>query len=326
MAHEDVVKLAIDTYRGSLGNYSKQDADDVLRQSLFEVAGTDKIDYKTMRRFKPELFEILEEAIDVLVNQGIEDKFSEFVETRNLGWGDQNVFRVPDNGLFKVSVVSNGNGDVRRQRLDSKELTVTPKMRGIGIYEELYRFLAGRIDWVQMVNRVAQSYNAEVGQDIYNAIYNSYNDLTAPYQVNSTGFQEDALLDLVSHVEAANQLPASVWGTKSALSKVTTAEVSESMKDAKNQQGFYGIFQGTNMNMVMQAHTPGTNSFAIDNNFLIVAPQTPDKFVKLVTEGDSIIREDDGTQRNDMQLGHKFFKSFGVGVLASREYGIYRIN
>jgi hypothetical protein len=199
---KDVVKLAIDTYKGNLGNFSAASANDVLRSAIFEIAGTDKLDAKALRRNKVAIFEILEETLSVLISEGMENQFGDFAEIRNLELGDTNVFQVPNRDLFKVATISEGNGNLRRQRLDSGEFTVSTMNKGVKIYEEFTRFLAGRIDWNAMIDRVAKSYNQQMAEEVYTALYNSFNQLTATYGV-SAAYNEAQLIELAQHVEAA---------------------------------------------------------------------------------------------------------------------------
>jgi hypothetical protein len=320
----DVVKLAIDLHKGSLGSYSKEQATETLRMALIEAnGGSDKITPKSFRN-NPQIFQILEEALDVLLVEGLEDQFDEFVEVRNLNWGDSNTFTVEDSKLFNVAVVADGNGNLRKQRLDNGEMTVKTKTRAVAIYEELHRLMAGRIDWSKMVERVAMSYNNKIKTEIYDAIYNSYDNLTAPYQVTGT-FAEADLSTLIAHVEAGTGQDAVIYGTKAALGKVSTAQISDNMKDARNQLGYYGVFNGTEMVEIRQAHKAGSTNFAINDSFLLVVPRTPDKMVKLVLEGESLIQETPAGVNADMSGEYAFIKKSGVGVLASSEYGIYRL-
>jgi hypothetical protein len=321
----DVVKLAIDLHKGSLGNYSKEQANETLRSALIEAnGGSDKITPKSFRN-NPQIFQILEEALDVLVVEGLEDQFDEFVEIRNLNWGDTNVFTSEDTKLFNVAVVADGNGNLRKQRLDNGELTVKTKTRAVAIYEELHRLMAGRIDWSKMVERVAKSYNNKIKTEIYDAIYNSYDGLTAPYQVTGT-FAEADLSTLIAHVEAGTGQDAVIYGTKAALGKVSTAQISDNMKDVRNQLGYYGVFNGTEMLEIRQAHKAGTNDFAINDSFLLVVPRTPDKMIKLVLEGESLIQETPFGENADMSGEYTFIKKSGVGVMAASKYGIYRLS
>lgn len=322
---KDVVKLAIDLYKGSLGNFSKEEANEVLRKALIDIAGgKETLTFKDFRRHKVEFFEILEEALSVLVSEGLENQFGDFAEVRNLAWGDTNVFTVPDTKLFPVAVISDGNFNIRKNRLDTGEFTVPTVTRGVAIYEELYRFLSGRIDWVEMVNRVSKSFETEMANEVYNAIYNSFDSLSAPYAV-SGAYNEAELTELAQHVEAATGSNVLIFGTKMALSKVKPSDVSDNMRDTKNRIGYYGMINGYEMREIKQAHKPGTHEFAIDNNFLLVVPEADNKMVKIVNEGEALILENPGGINADQSLEYVFTMKSGVGIVKSFEYGIYKL-
>lgn len=322
----EIAKLAIDVYKnqGDVTKYSRTEAMDVLRRELVEAnGGTEKLTPKSFRN-NPQLFEILEEALDILIEEGLKGQFDAFVETVTVEHGDAKVFTVKENRLFDVALISDGNGDLRRDRLDVGELTIKTHIYGVAVYEELSRMLAGRVDFAELVENVSRSYENKIQNDIYDAVYNSFDQLGASYGISGT-FSETELDELIAHVESATGMEAMILGTKSALSKVQYATESDGSVDKRNQFGHYGSFHGTDMMVIKQAHKVGSTEFAIDNNFLIVVPKSPDKFVKLVIEGDSMIVEGDGTNRKDFQRDYTFIKKAGVAVLSSAKYGIYRI-
>jgi hypothetical protein len=327
MIMHEVAKLAIDIYKnqGDVTKYSRTEAMEVLRRELIEAnGGSDKLTPKSFRN-NPLLFEIIEEALDFLIEEGIKGQFDQFVETVTIDHGDTKVFTVKENRLFDVALIADGTGDLRRDRLDVGELTVKTQMYGVGIYEELSRLLAGRVDFTELVDRVARSYENKIQNEIYNAIYNSYNSLGATYAISGT-FEESKLDELIAHVEAATGMEAVIMGTKTALSKIQYARESDAMREKHNQFGYYGSFHGTDMMAIKQAHKVGTDEFAIDNNFLLVVPKNPDKFVKLVLEGDSLIIEGDSLNRKDLQRDYIFTKKAGVAVLRASKFGIYRMS
>jgi hypothetical protein len=322
---KELVKLALDMRKGKITNYTKDEANEVLRQELIELnGGSDKLSPKSFRKH-PEMFEIIEQILDITINEGLQGQFQDFVETVQLDWGDTMVFTLPENRLFDVSIVSDGNGDLRRDRLDSSEVTVKTKTYGVAIYEELHRLLAGRVTFDRMIDIVARSYENKIQNEIYNAVYNSFDQLNATYRTTGA-FDEGTLIDLISHVEASTGAEAVVMGTKSALSKITREPtmVSQNMLDEINRVGYVGIFNGTPLVEIKNSHRVGSSQWAIDNNFLIVAPTGLDPFVKLIFEGDSLV-EEVVEGRKDMQREYRFIKKAGFNVLISENYGIYRL-
>jgi hypothetical protein len=322
---KELVKLALDLKKGKITNYTKDEANEVLRQELIELnGGSDKLSPKSFRKH-PEMFEIIEQILDITINEGLQGQFQDFVETVQLDWGDTMVFTLPENRLFDVSIVADGNGDLRRDRLDSSEVTVKTKTYGVAIYEELHRLLAGRVSFDRMIDIVSRSYENKIQTEIYNAVYNSFDQLSATYRATGT-FAEGTLIDLISHVEASTGAEAVIMGTKSALSKITREPtlVSDSMLDEINRVGYVGLFNGTPLVEIKNTHRVGTTQWAIDNNFLIVAPTGLNPFVKLIFEGDSLV-EEVVEGRKDMQREYRFIKKAGFNVLASENYGIYRL-
>lgn len=322
----ETAKLAISIYKnqGDVTKYSRSEQMEVLRKELIIAnGGSEKLTPKSFRN-NTQLFTIMEEALDILVEEGIKGQFDQFVETVVIDAGDAKVFTIKENRLFDVALIASGTGDLFRDRLDSGELTVKTHIYGVAVYEELARLLAGRVDFAELVLNVARSYENKIQNDIYKAVYDSYNQLGATYGVNGS-FTEAKLDELIAHVEASTGMPAMILGTKSALSKVKYSAESINSLNTRNQFGYYGDFHGTDMMIIKQAHQVGTQNFAINDSFLLVIPQNPDKFCKLVIEGDSMIVEGNGTNRKDFQNDYFFIKKAGIAVLSSSKYGIYRI-
>lgn len=323
----EITKLAIDLAKGSIGDFSAEDTNEALRQHLIKIVGSENPSHYQFEKHKNELFEIISVAIDTVVTEGITDQFDFLAEVRNMNWGDSPVFDVDSPDLFKVATISDGNGELRRQRITNGKITVATEMKGIRIYEELKRFLAGRINWPKLIEKVSMSYQQQVKSDTYQALYDSYDALTAPYKITGV-FDEAKLTKLCADVEAANNgATVIIVGTKLALGKITSANESNNMKDNLNQLGFYGTYKGWNMLSVQQTHMPGTKKFAIDDDFLLVIAVPADKLLKIVFEGEAIIMEDimRGSNPADLSKNFLFMKAHGIAVVASADYGIYRL-
>lgn len=319
-----IVQLALDTYYGNLHNYNKTDANEVLRKELVNLAGgKDKFTYKDFRKVKPEFFEIIEEVLTVLVREGLEQQFDGFAEIRNVDWGDQKSFLSPNTELFDVALISTGNNNIRRQRLDvGVPFTVDTHMRGVKIYTELYQFLAGRIDWQDMVNRISRSWNVMMRNEIYDNVYKSFDQLQAPYKL-SASYSETNLTDIAEHVGASTGTNVRIYGTRQALAQVTPSNISDDMKGKRNEVGYYGVVNGYPMYEIKQSHKIGGTTWAIDNSFLLILPDIENKFVKIVQEGDAIIQEGQATADETME--YLFKMKIGFAFLSSASYGIFRL-
>lgn len=325
MAHE-LVAMALDLHRNNLGNFSTQDVSETMRQEMIKLVGSDQINYKTFRKIKNEFFEIIEEILEITVEDGFSGNefFQQFVDYRNLNLGDTNVFHIGDPSLFNVSIISEGNNSMRRQRLDSKSITVKAEKYGIKIYEEMNRFLAGRINWAVLVQRLQYSFQQKIMQDIYKGFQDAFTSLPATFAKSGT-FDEDLFSELIQHVEAASGGSAVIMGTKVALRKITTAVVSEKAKEVYNDNGYYGVFNGTPIMEIKQFHKANTFDFALSDKDIYVVPANHGKPVKMIREGDTTILDKAANDSVDEIMEYTVTQRYGINIIVSSYYGVWRL-
>ena len=326
--NKDIVKLAVELAKGRVQNYSAQESNDVLRKAFaklmdFSLEGNGKIDRKTFRKNKVEIFEILEEIINETLHEGLESQFDGFAEYRNLAWGDENLFKTPANNIFRVALVSDGNGNIRRQRLrDGQEFSVSLDTYAIKVGEDFHRFLAGRVDWAELMVGIAESFKRDLTQRIADAVMKSFGEYGATYHKTfSQTPTEDELVEMAMHIEARTGEKVAIYGTKLALRKLAPSQISENLKDARNAVGYYGEIAGIELREIAQSHVYGADEFAIDNNFILMLPQNADKMVKVVNEGDAIIQDQQGGVTSDMMQEYFIANKFGVSVITSKVFG-----
>lgn len=320
----DLQRLALDVYQGKNVMFNEVSGEDALRNMLVEACGGE-FNYKNFREHKFRVFSIIEESVDVNLGTIIVDQFNHLADVQNVGTGDKPSFKVDDPSLFRVARIASGTNDLRRQKLLSKRFSVDTDWYGVKIYEEMEMFIAGRVDWAKMVNRVALSFANFLGTRIYEAIAGSYSALNATYGVTGS-YNEEALFDMVSHVQAKSGRNAVIMGTAKALRNVSKELVmSDGMKDEFNRVGYIGTIAGTDLIKLPQAHIAGTDEFAINDDMLLVVP-AGEKIVKVVVEGDAVMIETaDAGDRNDQQMEYQLQKKLGVGVMQTAIYGMYKL-
>lgn len=325
-----LIQMGIDLYNNKITDYSKEDANEAFRKALLDICGTEQIDYKSFRKHQMEVFEIVEETLDELIPQILDNQFDRFVESRNVNWGDEKEFIIPNVGkLFKVAIVSNGNGNLRRQEIDKGgKLSVPTKMRGVKIYAPFYSFLAGRIDWAKMVNLIAESYTANLRKEIFECFDAGFSELGNTY--GKTGsFDYEKLVELASHIDAEYGIGVTVFGTKSALAKVTSSagkQLSDRAKDELLKGGYLGSLDGMDLVELKQYHIPNTDKFALDNKMLIVVPNGQEKIIKLIWEGETLISETQVGVNADGSKEYLVEKSYGMAVVPTMKYGMYKFS
>lgn len=328
--NKTLVKLAKDIYKNKFSHdkFSKSDATEALRQHFIELnGGSTKLDYKAFRRNGVAMFEILEEILQNTVLEGLPDDnfFENFVEYKNLALGDQNSFYVPDRTMLVISEIADGTQSLRRQRLDvGTNVAITTSWKGIKIYEHLSRLLSGRVDFNEMLEALDKAFRLKINDDVYTAFTGAFTSLPAGF-TDSGSFDEEDLLDVIEHVEAATGKSAMIAGTRKALRKVTTAIIADAAKDDMYKMGYYGNFNGTPMMRIKQVHTVGTYNFKLSENDLYIV-SVDAKPVKFVTEGEMRIISGDALANQDLTQDYFAATRYGTGIVITDLYGRYQIS
>lgn len=328
----EIVKLAIDNYKGQVENYSTKQANDVLRQALIEANnGKTSLNYKDIRDGKCQgLFALVETILSNTIVEGLQgdEFFNAFVDFRNVALGDKNLFLVEDNTLFVVSNAAEGTQGIRRQRLgDVKETPIPTQLKMVRIYEELNRVLAGRVDFNKFIDKVAESFRKQLLNDIY-TLWTSATAAQmggATYFPSAGSYSEADLLELIEHVEAAaGGKKATIVGTKHALRYLAESIQGDMAKDELHSMGYYGTFYGTPCVAVPQRHKVGSTEFVLDDWTLTIIAGD-DKMIKCVYEGDPIVLMGDPMKNADLTVEYLFGERWGLGiVLAGGNSGIGR--
>lgn len=326
----DMIKLAVDIAVGRVQNYSKQEANDALRKSFAEIGEFSldgKIDRKTFRRHEVEIFEIIEETVNEVIHEGLTTQLQGFADYRNLAWGDTNLFQIPADQEFRVALISDGNANLRRQRLvDGQEFSVKLETYGIKVAEDFHRFLAGRVDWNVFIQTIAESFRRDLVQRIADAVMDSYGKAYgAPYHFTATSVPtEDEIVTTAMHIQARTGEKVNIYGTKLALRKLAPSNVTEAMNNDRNQIGYYGEIAGMSLYEIEQAHKFGTDDFAVDNNFIMLLPASTDKMIKVINEGDSIIQDTAANTSADMMKEYFIANRFGIALIATKAFGFIK--
>jgi hypothetical protein len=328
----NIVKVAVDAYHGNVEQYSVGQSMELLQKALVEAnGGSTVLNYKNIRDGKCSgLFTLIEEVLSRTVVEGLQgdEYFNALVDFRNVAAGDKNLFVVEDNHLFVVSDTADGTQGVRRQRLGgATETSIPTAMKTVRIYEEMNRVLSGCVDFNYFINKVAESFR----QKLLNDIYSLWSNATATqlggvtYFPTAGAYDEDELLDLISHVEAAaGGKPATIIGTKKAVRNLASSIQSNGAKEDLYNLGYYGKFYGTPVVVTPQRHHVGSTDFVMDDDILTIIAGD-DKPVKVVYEGDPIVLLGDPMNNSDLTYEYLYGEKYGMGiVLAGNNAGIGR--
>lgn len=310
---KDIVKVAVDAYHGNVEKYSVGQSQELLQKALVEANnGKTTLDYRAIRDGKCSgLFTLIEEILSRTVVEGLQDTdfFNAMVDFRNVALGDKNIFVVEDSNLYVVAEAAEGTQGIRRQRIaGSTEVSIPTSLKVVKIYEELNRVLAGRVDFNAMIGKVADSFKAQLLNDIYNV----WSTATAEkmggevYFPAAGSYNEDKLLELIAHVEAAaGGKTATILGTKKAVRNLAPSIQGHDSKNDLYHLGYYGSFYGNPVQVLPQRHKVGSTDFLFaDDELTIVAGD--DKPIKCVYEGDPLVIFGDPVNHGDLTYELEF--------------------
>ena len=328
----NIVKVAVDAYRGNVEQYSTGQSMELLNKALVEAnGGSTVLDYKKIRDGKCSgLFTLVEEILSRTVVEGLQgdEYFNALVDFRNLPEGDKNLFVVEDNNLFVVADVADGTQGVRRQRLGGvTETSIPTTMKFVKIYEELNRVLSGRVDFNEFIRKVSDSFRRKLLDDVY-ALWSTATaaDLGGIVYFPTAGaYDEDELLDLIAHVEAAaGGKPASVIGTKKAVRNLAPSIQGADSKSDIYNMGYYGKFFGTPVLTTPQRHKVNSTDFVLPDDMLTIIAGD-DKPIKCVYEGSPLVLMGNPADNGDLTQEYFYGEKYGMGiVLAGGNAGIGR--
>lgn len=326
----NIVKLAVDVYSGSVEKYSNAEANETLRKALIKANNDSSvIDYRAIRDGRCNgMFAIVEEIIkntipDALMkNEGLQ-RLAEF---RNIALGDKNLFVVEDSELFFVADTAEGTQGVRRQRLGgTQDVSIPVTLKTVRIYEELNRVLSGRVDFNYFIDKVAESFVKRLWDDI-NSVWQSVTTDQlggATYDVSGT-YDEEDVLELIEHVEAAaGGKPAVILATKAAARKLKASVQSNDANNDLYHMGLYGYFYGTPIIPIPQRHKSGSTEFVVSDDVITVI-SGDQKPIKVVYEGNPIVNMGDPLANADLTVEYFCGDRYGVGVVLGTNSGVGR--
>lgn len=322
MKMTELQQLSYDAYHGKVDKFSVQDAETLIREKLIECVGG-KWNYRQFKKNEHDFYALIEELITINLSNLTVEQFDEWVEVKDFELGDKIEFKVENTNLFQVGNIATGTNTIRRQRMLDSKLPTTAYKMAIAIYEEFDKFLAGRIDWTRLVDKVGKSFNREVALQISRAVQNAYSSIHANLKYEGT-YSDAQLSKLVSKVKGICGTEVAIYGVSDAIENIVGAECLADLAD-RRAYGYVKEFKGTKVIELPQTYDAINDKWGVRNDILYVVP-AGEKIVRLGFEGQAtVIENTDGTDRNDQQIEYKFQRMMHLGVLSTARFGAYII-
>ena len=325
---------------------SKSKVNDKINQIAFDILQLDpnkeyrKKDYKrAMKKHGIELFEVIEEAIDMKISTGLQDNeyFNELVDPRNISNGDRNDFWVDKDVILTVAKVSGDHHDISLQKLaEGETFSVKTSNYAVKVGMDIDLYLTGRRDWSKLVDAVSRAYQQEIQNTILSELMAVGTKIPYAEQFHKTmelsAANKDTFDQLLEDVSAANDgVDVMIVGLKTDLKKLNALTDVDWITDRQKEDvaafGRLGSYEGNELIEIPQRFvkndptkkliTPGT---------ILILPNVDNKFIKFVDVGDTeIVEVTEKGEYNDDFMTYEVQREMGVASVFDRAIGCWTI-
>ena len=332
----------IEVYDEDGNRVSATDANAKLRKYVYNILGINEKSTKrdrkrAMEKYGKELFEVIEDVIDIKVETGFKESefFNQFVEERNVKRGDSQEFWTEEDIVLSTVKIAGDHHDFTLQRLGSGEsYTVTTSVYGIAVGADIDMYLAGRYDWAKLTDACARAFVIQIQNEMYAEVMNVGDKLPAQFKGTGTlgASTKDQFDTLLEDVAIANDnVPVIIMGTKTALKKLTALAdidwITEAQRGEVAATGRLGSYEGVTLMEIPQRFALNdTTKKLVDSTKLLIMPQVENKFVKFVDVGETEIYEvTEKGARMDDTMKYEVQRAMGIGTQIGRYFGVWNL-
>ena len=302
---------------------------EMMCDEAYAISGLDKERYSlkgafAFQNFSTAYFSILEEILNRTTAKTEIQQAFDFCEIRSLADGDSLTFHIPSKHLLAISTVANGVRNSHIQKLHGQDITLSPVAKKATVGFDLYKIIAGTVDYGYLINQLTKSFKTKFEQEIINTMFNSFNTLATPFKENV--FAQDAYVQLAERVEAANSSPVTVYGTKTALAKILPVNDYMKMELGKEytDNGYIASPFGVPTVRLMQSVNPNSAyDFSIPNNYLLFL-SSAEKVVKAAIEGETTIRQTSQFETADDISAYTITQKWDIQIACHASFGVLK--
>lgn len=322
---QDIKDLALHSALGTApADFEKgTPVDEALRDEFNLLAK----DYNAYRRNKLDIFEIMQETIDLVVPKNVLSVMEKFAEVQTFANGQKVQFKVKlGRNRAKQFVTKVGlSGVYETFRLDQDYIDVSTSAVGGATRLDLERFLSGQEVMSDYMDIVLQGIEDNVYVEVQKALKARYAQLPAANKAFANGWDPVGMQKVCMTVKTYG-LGANIFATPNFVAAMGADSFGTSVysQDQINQiinTGYIGIFRGTPVVQLPQSFVDETNTAVqIDDGYAYIMPTGGEKVIKVAFEGPTIV---DDYKNVDGSMEMKAYKKFGIAILANYNWGIY---
>ena len=325
-----LVELGIAAATGKIpAEYSASDVNETLREELKAFNN-----YSYYRANKNLLFQLIEEIANVVVPKKVIAQFGAFAEVQSVNPGEKIVFK-QRTGVARGKrfvTVAGEYGTYRTFNVDSRDITMSPRVYAGAAILELGDFLCGRVDMAELMDIIIEGLSDSIYNEVQGALKAaiSAEDRPAANKAVVAGFDAKEF-DRVINTVAAYGDSVTIYCTRAFATTLFNqpgwagdANPMTALADYNDvrEMGYVGRYKGTNVVLLEQSFVDESNTEKlVDDEYAYIIPAGKEKPVKIGIEGGTLIDEfrlQDGSV--EVQAQHMF----DVAVVANNYWGIYR--
>lgn len=309
-------------------NFSATDANDAAINAILDTYGLKDASIREIRYRQPEVFAVMEEAIDELLPKSVENIIGGFSEIRTFARDAEVLFEIKGRGKqrARMSITEGARGGIyKARRLDSKVMQVPVKVETVGTYITLEEIISGSVSLAELMANITNGFVEKIYIKAIEALRTAKTLAPAANILSGSGFTATALDKLVS-IASAYGTPM-IMGFRAAISKVnngsgwaTTPNAPALDTDDIRNRGFVTVFHGVPVVELPNYLVDETNAeFVFKEGDIFVLP-TEGKPVKVALKGDTTITEFVQPSGSIEQNAHRMV---GVGLLLANNVCVY---
>lgn len=325
-----LVELGIAAATGKIpAEYSASDVNETLREELKAFNS-----YSYYRANKNLLFQLIEEIANVVVPKKVIAQFGAFAEVQSVNPGEKIVFK-QRTGVARGKrfvTVAGEYGTYRTFNVDSRDITMSPRVYAGAAILELGDFLCGRVDMAELMDIIIEGLSDSIYNEVQGALKAaiSAEDRPAANKAVVAGFDAKEFDKIINTVAAYGD-SVTIYCTRAFATTLYNqpgwagdANPMTALQDYNDvrEMGYVGRYKGTNVVLLEQSFVDESNTEKlVDDEYAYIIPAGKEKPVKIGIEGGTLIDEfrlQDGSV--EVQAQHMF----DVAVVANNYWGIYR--
>lgn len=330
MELDKLITLGIAAATGNIpAEYSATDVNETLREELKAFNN-----YSYYRANKNVLFQLIEEIANVVVPKKVIAEFGSFAEVQRVNNGEKIVFkqRTGVSRGKRFVTVAGEYGTYRTFNVDTRDITMSPRVYAGAAILELGDFLCGRVDMAELMDIILEGLSDSIYKEVQGALKAAINasDRPAANKATVAGFDATEFDKLINTVYAYGD-SVNIYCTRAFASTlynlpgfVLNPNPSTTLKDFDDirEQGYVGRYKGCNVILLAQSFEDEENTMkVVDDQYAYIMPAGKEKPVKIGIEGGTLIDEQrlqDGSI--EVQAQHMF----DIAVVHNNYWGIYR--